>query len=38
VIQEDKTRKEGIEAARGALKTAFLKGDNNCPDLCVISY
>jgi hypothetical protein len=26
VIQEDKTKKEGIEAARGALKTAFLKG------------
>jgi hypothetical protein len=38
VFQEDKTKKEDIEAARGTLKAAILKGDNNCPDLCVISY
>jgi hypothetical protein len=38
VFQEDKTKKEEIEAARGTLKAAILKDDNNCPDLCVISY
>jgi hypothetical protein len=31
VIQEDKTRKESIEAARGTLKAVLLNGDNNCP-------
>ena len=38
VLQEDKTKKEEVEAARGTLKAAILKGDTNCPDLCVISY
>jgi hypothetical protein len=38
VFQEDKTRKEDIGAARGTLKAAILKGDKNCPNLCVISY
>jgi hypothetical protein len=38
VLQEDKTRKADIKAARGTLKAAILRGNPVCPDLCIISY